>query len=185
MSCQLSAHPGSPFKSRKILLAICSSASRSISVKVADVDACYAAAVQRGFVVVYPLIDEPWGVRRFFVRDPDGILSHKSLSQTARSASALVPRLRGHNHHSMVCLTFLFRCNLDALAQDLAHVESPDRHVRHHRQRVAEHEAQGAEYDAERDDGEQCNSGGQLHGAPRYERHNHIAFDLLDNNNES
>jgi len=21
---------------------------------------------------VYPLTDEPWGVRRFFVRDPDG-----------------------------------------------------------------------------------------------------------------
>jgi predicted enzyme related to lactoylglutathione lyase len=52
-----------------------------ISVEVADVDACYEAAVQRGFAVVYPLTDEPWGVRRFFARDPDGsivnVLSHK------------------------------------------------------------------------------------------------------------
>src|SRR5215470_10254372 len=52
-----------------------------ISVEVADVDDCHAAAVQRGFAIVYPLTDEPWGVRRFFVRDPDGtivnVLSHK------------------------------------------------------------------------------------------------------------
>jgi predicted enzyme related to lactoylglutathione lyase len=52
-----------------------------ISVEVADVDACHEAAVQQGFAVVYPLTDEPWGVRRFFVRDPDGtivnVLSHK------------------------------------------------------------------------------------------------------------
>ena len=25
-----------------------------------------------GLEIVYPLTDEPWGVRRFFVRDPDG-----------------------------------------------------------------------------------------------------------------
>ena len=53
-----------------------------ISIEVADVDACHATAVQRGFAIVYPLVDEPWGVRRFFVRDSDGIIvnvvSHKS-----------------------------------------------------------------------------------------------------------
>jgi catechol 2,3-dioxygenase-like lactoylglutathione lyase family enzyme len=52
-----------------------------ISVEVADVDACHAAAQQRGFLMVYPLTDEPWGVRRFFVRDPNGmivnVVSHK------------------------------------------------------------------------------------------------------------
>lgn len=52
-----------------------------ISVEVADVDACHANAEQAGFSVVYPLTDEPWGVRRFFVKGPDGIivnvLSHK------------------------------------------------------------------------------------------------------------
>ena len=53
-----------------------------ISIEVADVDACHAPAVQRGFAIVYPLVDEPWGVRRFFVRDPDGtvvnVVSHRS-----------------------------------------------------------------------------------------------------------
>src|SRR3954464_1431498 len=37
-----------------------------ISVEVTDVDACHAAAASRGFAIVYPLTDEPWGVRRFF-----------------------------------------------------------------------------------------------------------------------
>jgi catechol 2,3-dioxygenase-like lactoylglutathione lyase family enzyme len=50
------------------------------SIEVDDVDARYAAAIQNGAVIVHPLTDEPWGVRRFFVRDPDGhvinVLSH-------------------------------------------------------------------------------------------------------------
>jgi catechol 2,3-dioxygenase-like lactoylglutathione lyase family enzyme len=45
-----------------------------ISVEVADVDAAHAEAVRRGLPVVYPLTDEPWGIRRFFVRDPDGTI---------------------------------------------------------------------------------------------------------------
>jgi catechol 2,3-dioxygenase-like lactoylglutathione lyase family enzyme len=53
-----------------------------ISVEVADVDACHAAAQLQGFSIVYPLTDEPWGVRRFFVKDPNGVIvnvvSHKS-----------------------------------------------------------------------------------------------------------
>jgi catechol 2,3-dioxygenase-like lactoylglutathione lyase family enzyme len=52
-----------------------------ISVEVIDVDACHAAAQLQGFSIVYPLTDEPWGVRRFFVRDPNGmivnVVSHK------------------------------------------------------------------------------------------------------------
>jgi catechol 2,3-dioxygenase-like lactoylglutathione lyase family enzyme len=52
-----------------------------ISVEVADVDACHAAAQRQGLSMVYPLTDEPWGVRRFFVRDPNGtivnVVSHK------------------------------------------------------------------------------------------------------------
>jgi len=43
-----------------------------ISVEVADVDALHAEALRRGLEIVYPLTDEPWGIRRFFVRDPDG-----------------------------------------------------------------------------------------------------------------
>ncbi|MHB8187280.1 MAG: VOC family protein [Dermatophilaceae bacterium] len=50
------------------------------SIQVDDVDACHAAAVRAGAEIVHPLTDEPWGVRRFFVRDPDGhvinVLSH-------------------------------------------------------------------------------------------------------------
>ena len=52
----------------------------SVSVQVDDVDAAYAAAVREGAEIVHPLTDEPWGVRRFFLRDPDGnvinVLSH-------------------------------------------------------------------------------------------------------------
>lgn len=46
----------------------------TLSVEVDDVDRAYGAAVTRGLDIVYPLTDEPWGVRRFFVRDPDGVI---------------------------------------------------------------------------------------------------------------
>jgi catechol 2,3-dioxygenase-like lactoylglutathione lyase family enzyme len=53
-----------------------------VSVEVGDVDAMHTRAVERGLEIVYPLTDEPWGVRRFFVVDPNGtvvnILSHQS-----------------------------------------------------------------------------------------------------------
>lgn len=46
-----------------------------ISVHVgSDVDEAYAEATRRGYEIVHPLTDEPWGVRRFFVRAPDGNL---------------------------------------------------------------------------------------------------------------
>ena len=52
----------------------------TMSVEVGDVDAAYAAAVDSGAEIVHPLTDEPWGVRRFFVRDPAGhvvnVLAH-------------------------------------------------------------------------------------------------------------
>ncbi|MGH4019850.1 MAG: VOC family protein [Pseudonocardiaceae bacterium] len=43
-----------------------------ISVEVADVNAAHADALARGLDIVYPLTDEPWGIRRFFVREPSG-----------------------------------------------------------------------------------------------------------------
>ena len=46
----------------------------TLSVEVDDVDQVYGDAVTRGLDIVFPLTDEPWGVRRFFVRDPDGVL---------------------------------------------------------------------------------------------------------------
>lgn len=52
-----------------------------VSVQVDDVDAAYAAARDAGAEIVHPLTDETWGVRRFFVRDPDGhvinVLAHR------------------------------------------------------------------------------------------------------------
>ncbi len=46
----------------------------------AAVDAAHAEALRRGLRVVYPLTDEPWGIRRFFVEDPSGtvvnVLAH-------------------------------------------------------------------------------------------------------------
>ncbi|MGY1900002.1 VOC family protein [Nocardia gipuzkoensis] len=52
-----------------------------MSVEVDDVDAVHAAVVAAGADIVYPLCDEPWGVRRFFVRDPSGtivnVVSHR------------------------------------------------------------------------------------------------------------
>jgi predicted enzyme related to lactoylglutathione lyase len=51
------------------------------SVEVDDVDAAHAAAQRLGCEIVHPLTDEPWGVRRFFVREPGGrilnILEHR------------------------------------------------------------------------------------------------------------
>jgi catechol 2,3-dioxygenase-like lactoylglutathione lyase family enzyme len=38
------------------------------------VDAAHAEAVRAGHEVIYGPVDEPWGVRRFFVRDPDGVV---------------------------------------------------------------------------------------------------------------
>lgn len=53
-----------------------------LTVEVDDVDAVHELAIANGFVIVYPLTDEPWGVRRFFVRDPAGaivnVMSHVS-----------------------------------------------------------------------------------------------------------
>ena len=43
-----------------------------VSIEVDDVDAVRARAVEAGYEIVYPLSDEEWGLRRFFVRDPNG-----------------------------------------------------------------------------------------------------------------
>jgi catechol 2,3-dioxygenase-like lactoylglutathione lyase family enzyme len=52
-----------------------------ISVHVGEaVDEAYAEAQRRGYEIVHPLTEEAWGVRRFFVRAPDGnvinVVSH-------------------------------------------------------------------------------------------------------------
>jgi catechol 2,3-dioxygenase-like lactoylglutathione lyase family enzyme len=58
-----------------------------LSVEVADVDAVHAEAVRRGLEIVYPLTDESWGVRRFFVIDPNrvvlNVVSHRGSADSS------------------------------------------------------------------------------------------------------
>ena len=65
--------PGNP-TAQVIVIASDASApvAPDLSIEVDDVDAVYAAAVEAGHEIVHPLTDEPWGVRRFFVRSPEG-----------------------------------------------------------------------------------------------------------------
>lgn len=46
----------------------------ALSVEVDDLDAVHAAALAAGAAIVYGPADEPWGVRRFYLRDPAGTL---------------------------------------------------------------------------------------------------------------
>lgn len=52
-----------------------------LSIEVDDIDEALASMRRAGFAIEYGPADEPWGVRRFFVRDPFGrlvnILSHR------------------------------------------------------------------------------------------------------------
>jgi catechol 2,3-dioxygenase-like lactoylglutathione lyase family enzyme len=58
-----------------------------LTVEVADVDAVHAEAVRRGLEIVYPLTDESWGVRRFFVIDPNrvvlNVVSHRGSADSS------------------------------------------------------------------------------------------------------
>lgn len=44
----------------------------AVSVNTDDVEGAYAEARERGYEIVHPLTTEPWGLRRFLVRAPDG-----------------------------------------------------------------------------------------------------------------
>jgi uncharacterized glyoxalase superfamily protein PhnB len=61
------------------------------------VDAAHSAALQRGLRVVYPITDEPWGVRRFFVEDPSGtivnVLAHIGNQPASSPTLRIWPRL--------------------------------------------------------------------------------------------
>ena len=52
-----------------------------LSIEVDDVDDALERIRRAGFPIEYGPVDEPWGVRRFFVRDPLGklvnVLAHK------------------------------------------------------------------------------------------------------------
>jgi len=79
--------PSNPTSQISVLLDEGSSALLpNVSIEVEDVDKVYSDATERGLEIPYPLTDEPWGVRRFFVVDPSGtvlnIMSH--VPPTAR-----------------------------------------------------------------------------------------------------
>ncbi len=66
--------PTNPTAQLSIVADDSSALQPSVTVEVGDVDALHAEALRRGLPVVYPLSDEPWGVRRFFVADPNGVV---------------------------------------------------------------------------------------------------------------
>ncbi len=43
-----------------------------LSMEVSDVDSLYEKAKKQNHEIVYPITNEPWGVRRFFVKEPNG-----------------------------------------------------------------------------------------------------------------
>lgn len=45
-----------------------------ISIEVDNVDKIYHLVKAAGHEIVYQITDEPWGVRRFYVRDPSGAI---------------------------------------------------------------------------------------------------------------
>ncbi len=70
------AAPGQPTAQLSLLQADPSGLHPDYSVEVDDVEACHARAVAAGLEVLHPLTREPWGVRRFFVRDPNGKIAN-------------------------------------------------------------------------------------------------------------
>ena len=46
----------------------------SITIEVENIDEVYAKAISLDQKIVYPITNEPWGVRRFFVEDLNGII---------------------------------------------------------------------------------------------------------------
>lgn len=51
-----------------------------LSIEVTDIDNWYERAKKQKIEIVYPMTNENWGVRRFFIKDPNGVtinlLSH-------------------------------------------------------------------------------------------------------------
>ncbi len=51
-----------------------------LSIEVTDIDNWYERAKIQNIEIVYPMTNENWGVRRFFIKDPNGVtinlLSH-------------------------------------------------------------------------------------------------------------
>lgn len=51
-----------------------SASNVALTVEVSNVDEMHKCAIEFGLEIVYPLTNEPWGVRQFFVADPNGVV---------------------------------------------------------------------------------------------------------------
>ncbi|SDS34634.1 VOC family protein [Christiangramia echinicola] len=51
-----------------------------LSIEVSEIDDWYRRAIDGNIPIIYPITNESWGVRRFFIMDPNGVtinlLSH-------------------------------------------------------------------------------------------------------------
>ena len=60
-----------------------------ISIESSDVDEMYNKAMAQNITIVYPLKTEEWGVKRFFVKVPNGvavnIMSHVDKTENSKS----------------------------------------------------------------------------------------------------
>jgi len=45
----------------------------TLSIEVSDIDELYAKAKSLNYEITYEITNETWGVRRFFVKDPNGV----------------------------------------------------------------------------------------------------------------
>jgi predicted enzyme related to lactoylglutathione lyase len=80
--------PGNPTAQLTIIKKdLTASVNPTLTIEVENAEAVYANAVEMGFKIVHPLTEEPWGVRRFFVLDPNGevvnVMSHTKKASGA------------------------------------------------------------------------------------------------------
>ncbi|HEX6033680.1 MAG TPA: VOC family protein [Anaerolineales bacterium] len=80
--------PGNPAAQLTIIRKdLTASVNPTLTIEVENAEAVYANAVEMGFKIVHPLTEEPWGVRRFSVLDPNGevvnVMSHTKKASGA------------------------------------------------------------------------------------------------------
>ena len=69
-----------------------------MSIEVTDVDDVHSRAVSHGLNIVYPLTNEPCGVRRFFVTDPNGtVVNVMGILAELNQTKPLEPPLNFNN----------------------------------------------------------------------------------------
>ena len=64
------------------------SAPVTLSIEVEEVDVIHTKALALGIPIIYPLTDEPWGVRRFGVTDPNGVVINIMAHHKSAQASS-------------------------------------------------------------------------------------------------